>query len=68
MPILHQLNEVKQIHRQLRIGNFAQTLEPELGNSHTMESLDLRVVEDALAWSQAGHAVTPTWSLAGRPG
>jgi xanthine dehydrogenase accessory factor len=37
-----------------------------------MESLDLRVLEDALAWRQAGHAVTlvtvvETWGSAPRP-
>src|SRR6185436_14556619 len=37
-----------------------------------MESLDLRVLSDALAWRQAGHAVTlvtvvETWGSAPRP-
>ncbi|CAM3690253.1 XdhC family protein [Polaromonas hydrogenivorans] len=37
-----------------------------------MESLDLRVLEDALAWRDAGHAVTlvtvvQTWDSAPRP-
>ncbi|MFZ3128733.1 MAG: XdhC family protein, partial [Rhodoferax sp.] len=37
-----------------------------------MESLDLRVLADALAWKQAGHAVSlvtvvETWGSAPRP-